>query len=211
MNIAEAKQQIKDTVDGYLDRDDTGAYEIPPESQRPLFLLGAPGIGKTAVVGQVARELGIGLVSYSMTHHTRQSALGLPFIVHKSYGGEEFDVSEYTMSEIIASIYDYMERTGLRTHSYPDCFTCSSAVFAAKLLHRPHRGSLRIPDGESRARFPACRARNALVHAGSLVSGDYDKPSHHACGAQARAKEACGWKRRPGRARTGRRCGRCGT
>ena len=83
MNIAEAKNQIEETVEGYLTRDETGAYLIAPEAQRPLFLLGAPGIGKTAVVGQVARELGIGLVSYSMTHHTRQSALGLPFIVHK--------------------------------------------------------------------------------------------------------------------------------
>lgn len=101
-NIAEAKNQIADTVEGYLTRDETGAYLIAPEAQRPLFLLGAPGIGKTAVVGQVARELGIGLVSYSMTHHTRQSALGLPFIVHKRYGEEEFDISEYTMSEIIA-------------------------------------------------------------------------------------------------------------
>jgi len=89
MNIAEAKNQIEDTVEGYLTRDETGAYLIAPEAQRPLFLLGAPGIGKTAVVGQVARELGIGLVSYSMTHHTRQSALGLPFIVHKRYGDEE--------------------------------------------------------------------------------------------------------------------------
>ena len=112
MNIAEAKNQIEETVEGYLTRDETGAYLIAPEAQRPLFLLGAPGIGKTAVVGQVARELDIGLVSYSMTHHTRQSALGLPFIVHKRYGDEEFDVSEYTMSEIIASIYDYREETG---------------------------------------------------------------------------------------------------
>ena len=87
MNIAEAKSQIEETVEGYLTRDETGAYLIAPEAQRPLFLLGAPGIGKTAVVGQVARELGIGLVSYSMTHHTRQSALGLPFIVHKRRRG----------------------------------------------------------------------------------------------------------------------------
>ena len=112
MNIAEAKQQIKDTVEAYLSQDETGAYLISGPAQRPLFLLGAPGIGKTAVVDQVAHELGIGVVSYSMTHHTRQSALGLPFIVHKSYGEEEFDVSEYTMSEIIASIYDYAAETG---------------------------------------------------------------------------------------------------
>lgn len=112
MNIAEAKQQIKDTVDGYLARDEAGAYLIAPVAQRPIFLLGAPGIGKTAIVSQVARELGIGLVSYSMTHHTRQSALGLPFIVEKTYGGISYQVSEYTMSEIIASVYDHIEATG---------------------------------------------------------------------------------------------------
>ena len=42
---------------------------------------------------QIAQELKVGLVSYSMTHHTRQSALGLPFIEHKVYGGKEFAVS----------------------------------------------------------------------------------------------------------------------
>ena len=47
-----------------------------------------------------------------MTHHTRQSALGLPFISTKNYGGVEYSVSEYTMSEIIASVYDMMEETG---------------------------------------------------------------------------------------------------
>ena len=45
-----------------------------------MFLIGPPGIGKTAIMEQIASELGVGLVSYSMTHHTRQSALGLPFI-----------------------------------------------------------------------------------------------------------------------------------
>ena len=60
------------------------------------------------------RELGVGLVSYSMAHHTRQSARGLPFIVRKNYGGREYDVSEYTMSEIIASVFtDGMERDGI--------------------------------------------------------------------------------------------------
>lgn len=50
----------------------------------------------------------MGLVSCSMTHHTRtrQSALGLLFIVRKAYSGKEYDVSGYTMSEIIASVYD---------------------------------------------------------------------------------------------------------
>lgn len=114
MDIAEAKQQVMHTVKAYLAKDDAGLYRMPPAEQRPLFLVGAPGIGKTAIMAQVAEELGIGLVAYSMTHHTRQSALGLPFIVHREYRtGDSFNVSEYTMSEIIASVYDFMEQSGL--------------------------------------------------------------------------------------------------
>jgi hypothetical protein len=112
MNIAEAKQQIRQAVSIYLAKDEYGNYRIPTVQQRPVFLLGAPGIGKTAIMEQIAREMDIALVSYSMTHHTRQSALGLPFIVKKRYGGEEVDVSMYTMSEIIATVYDTMERSG---------------------------------------------------------------------------------------------------
>ena len=33
-----------------------------------------------------------------MTHHTRQSALGLPYIKTKTFGGKEYQVSEYTMA-----------------------------------------------------------------------------------------------------------------
>ena len=114
MNIAAAKEQIKDTVEAYLQRDDAGMYVIDSSRQRPIFLVGAPGIGKTAIITQIAQELGIGVVSYSMTHHTRQSALGLPRIEHRSFEGFEYEASEYTMSEIVSAIYDYMENTGER-------------------------------------------------------------------------------------------------
>ena len=151
MNIAEAKRQIEDTVDGYLTRDDAGSYLIPCEAQRPLFLLGAPGIGKTAIVSQVAQDLGIGLVSYSMTHHTRQSALGLPFIVHKKYRDEEFEVSEYTMSEIIASIYDYREETGHdRGILFLDEINCvSETLYPSMLQFLQFKtfGRHKVPDG----------------------------------------------------------------
>ena len=83
MNIVSAKQQVKDTVEAYLKRDDAGLLSIASVHQRPIFLVGAPGIGKTAIMEQVARELGIGIVSYSMTHHTGQCALGLPHIEHR--------------------------------------------------------------------------------------------------------------------------------
>lgn len=76
--------------------------------------MGPPGIGKTAVMEHITSELGVGIVSYSMIHHTRQSALGLPFISHKNYGGKEYDISEYTMSEIIASVYDMIEEDGIK-------------------------------------------------------------------------------------------------
>ena len=112
MNIAEAKEQIKRSVKIYLTKNDDGTYRIPVEKQRPVFLYGAPGIGKTAIMEQISKELDIPLVSYSMTHHTRQSALGLPFIAKKTYKGQEYDISRYTMSEIIASVYDKMEESG---------------------------------------------------------------------------------------------------
>ena len=85
MNIGKAKEEIRKTVEIYLDKGKNGGYSIPMMKQRPLFLIGAPGIGKTAVVEQVANELGIGFVSYSMTHHTRQSAIGLPYIEKRNY------------------------------------------------------------------------------------------------------------------------------
>ncbi len=135
MNIKEAKNYIKDTVTLYLKKDEEGEYRIPLVRQRPVFLLGAPGIGKTAVMEQIAQELGIALVSYSMTHHTRQSALGLPFITHKEYEGVSYDVSEYTMSEIIASIYDVMAASGIKEGIlFLDEINCVSETLAPSML-----------------------------------------------------------------------------
>ena len=114
MNIREAKQQIKNTMRAYFAKDEYGNFLLPVEEQRPIFLIGPPGIGKTAIVAEVASELGVGMLSYSMTHHTRQSALGLPMIETKIYDGREYKVTEYTMSEIIASIYDLMEDSGVK-------------------------------------------------------------------------------------------------
>lgn len=79
MNIKRAKEEIKDSIESYLLKDDYGNYVIPVESQRPLLLIGPPGIGKTAIMKQIAAECEIGLVAYTITHHTRQSAIGLPF------------------------------------------------------------------------------------------------------------------------------------
>ena len=63
MNIKQAKQEIINTVQAYLTKDETGEYAIPVERQRPVLLIGPPGIGKTAIMEQVAQECGINLVS----------------------------------------------------------------------------------------------------------------------------------------------------
>ena len=56
MNIKQAKQEIINTVQAYLTKDETGEYAIPVERQRPVLLIGPPGIGKTAIMEQVAQE-----------------------------------------------------------------------------------------------------------------------------------------------------------
>ena len=105
MNIKRAKQEIKDAIEAYLIKDAYGEYCIPSIRQRPILLMGPPGIGKTQIMEQIARECEINLVSYTITHHTRQSAVGLPFIREKEYGGKFHSVTEYTMSEIISSVF----------------------------------------------------------------------------------------------------------
>ena len=151
MNIKEAKEYIEDTVKLYLKKDEYGDYRIPVVRQRPIFLLGAPGIGKTAIMEQVASKLGIALVSYSMTHHTRQSALGLPFIDKKEYGGKTVSVSEYTMSEIIASVYDQIETSGVQEGIlFLDEINCVSETLAPTMLQFLQYktfGTHRVPDG----------------------------------------------------------------
>ena len=135
MNIKRAKEEIKDSIEAYLAKDDLGNYEIPRIRQRPILLLGAPGIGKTQIMEQIAKECGIGLVSYTITHHTRQSAIGLPFISQKEYGGKSYSVTEYTMSEIVASVYDKMEQTGLTEGIlFIDEINCVSETLAPAML-----------------------------------------------------------------------------
>ena len=151
MNIKEAKEVIVHTVQAYLDKDETGEYTIPPERQRPILLMGPPGIGKTAIMEQVAQECGIGLVSYTITHHTRQSAIGLPYISKKKYGDREYSVTEYTMSEIIASVYDQIEASGVKEGIlFLDEINCVSETLAPTMLQFLQYktfGSHRVPDG----------------------------------------------------------------
>ena len=135
MNIKRAKDEIKRSVRAYLAKDALGEYAIPAIRQRPILLMGPPGIGKTQILEQAARECGVALVAYTITHHTRQSAVGLPFIRQKHYGGRDVSVTEYTMSEIIASIYEKMEATGLQEGIlFIDEINCVSETLAPTML-----------------------------------------------------------------------------
>lgn len=151
MNIKEAKNEIKNTVQAYLKKDEMGDYKIPSVRQRPILLMGPPGIGKTQIMEQIARECKVALVAYNITHHTRQSAVGLPFIRETSYDGKTYSVTEYTMSEIIASVYRRMEETGLQEGIlFVDEINCVSETLAPTMLQFLQGkmfGNQKVPEG----------------------------------------------------------------
>lgn len=135
MNIAQAKEEIRHTVQAYLKKDEEGNYRIPAIRQRPILLMGAPGIGKTQIMEQIAKECGVGLVAYTITHHTRQSAVGLPMIAEETYDGERYSVTEYTMSEIIASVYRCIRDEGKKEGIlFIDEINCVSETLTPAML-----------------------------------------------------------------------------
>lgn len=135
MNIKQAKKQIIQSINCYLAKDEFDNYLMPIQKQRPIYLLGACGIGKTAIMYQIAKELNINLLAYSMTHHTRQSALGLPMIVNKQYEDQNYNVSHYTMSEIIASIYEIMTTSNIKEGIlFLDEINCVSETLMPSML-----------------------------------------------------------------------------
>ncbi len=196
MNIQQAKEEIIHTIHAYTAKDEAGSYRIPPLRQRPILLIGPPGVGKTAIVEQAAAECGIGLVAYTITHHTRQSAVGLPVISHKVWQGREYTVTEYTMSEIIGSVYDTMEQTGCREGIlFIDEINCVSETLTPtmlQLLQAKRFGEYRVPAGWVIVTAGNPREYNASVHEFDMVTldrvkkitveADYDAWLPYACG-----------------------------
>lgn len=151
MNIKEAKEEVINTIKAYRAKDDKGLPLIPFNKQRPVLLMGPPGIGKTQIMEQIASELKINLVSYTITHHTRQSAIGLPFIVKKDIQGKEYSVTEYTMSEIIGAVYDSIENTGISEGIlFLDEINCVSETLSPMMLQFLQYktfGQFKLPEG----------------------------------------------------------------
>lgn len=151
MNIKETKQEIINTVKAYLCKNAEGEYRIPAIRQRPVLLMGPPGIGKTQIMEQIASECGIGLVSYTITHHTRQSAVGLPMIKTEEFDGKEYSVTEYTMSEIISGVYKAVKEQGHREGIlFIDEINCVSETLIPTMLQFLQCktfGNQKVPEG----------------------------------------------------------------
>lgn len=151
MNIRQAKEEIKNTIRAYGLKTPSGEPLIPYYRQRPILMMGPPGIGKTRIMEQISQELDIGLASYALTHHTRQSALGLPEIVEEEFEGDRYTATRYTMSEIISGIYHVMRKTGKREGIlFLDEINCISETLVPamlQLLQQKTFGGRPIPPG----------------------------------------------------------------
>ena len=150
-NIAEALDALTAGVKSYLKKDPkTGKYVLEEFYKNPFYLQGAPGIGKTEGVRQVAKKLGIGFVSFSLTHHTRNSLLGLPAICDRKEGEIGGKYTVYTMSEIIAKVYDKINEGFEEGILLLDEFPCTSpTVMPAMLafLQTKNIGAHTLPEG----------------------------------------------------------------
>ena len=62
MNIQEAKETIEKALRAYFARDEIGFPLVPLRQQRPILLIGPPGIGKTAIMEQSQKSAVWGLL-----------------------------------------------------------------------------------------------------------------------------------------------------
>lgn len=145
--IKEAKNAIKNGIKGYLLKNDTGEYVMKEVNRLPFYLEGKPGIGKTEIVRQVADELNIGYVSFSLVHHTRNSVLGLPVIKELP---DTSKYTSYTISEIIAKVLEEREKGYKEGILLLDEFPCMSETILPIMLaflQTKNIGTHTLPEG----------------------------------------------------------------
>ena len=171
MNLKEVKETVKRVLTVYFEKDKNGKYIVPPERQRTVFLVGDPGVGKTESVCQIAKELKVGFVEVHLSHHTRQSAIGLPRIVEREFGGVSEEITEYTMSEILAEIYHNIEESGKNEGIIfvDEINTISPSMEPAMLafLQKKEFGGKKLPEG-----YRIVAAGNETIHNNSAREFD---------------------------------------
>ena len=90
MNIQEAKKEICNTLRAYLAKDEDGYYIYPLVRQRPILMIGPPGIGKTAIMEQIAQEGAIQIF--------REVGGGMEEVVVGVVGVLQLEVLEYRLN-----------------------------------------------------------------------------------------------------------------
>lgn len=145
--IQKAKEAVLNGIKGYLLKDENGNYVMREVNRLPFYLEGEPGIGKTEIVKQIADELSVGYVSFSLVHHTRNSLLGLP-VIKELENGDKYTC--YTMSEIIAKVLEVKEAGFQEGILLLDEFPCmSETIMPAMLafLQTKNIGTHHLPEG----------------------------------------------------------------
>ncbi len=145
--ISEAYEAVKTGIEGYLLKNEDGSYVLDEKDRLPFFLEGSPGIGKTQIVNEIAKDMGIGFVSYSLTHHTRNTLLGLP-VIETMDDGRKY--TRYTVSEILERVMEMVQEgfnEGILLLDEFPCMAESVAPVMLSFLQNKNIGEYRLPEG----------------------------------------------------------------
>lgn len=150
VTLNKAASEVEAGIRSYLEKDKNGKYLIPEINRIPFYLEGPPGIGKTQMVREISERLGIGFVSLSVTHHTRNSVLGLPVINKLDGEAGHCRYTEYTMSEMIADVKKKEDEGYPEGILLVDEFASMSESLVAPMLaflQTRNIGNYRLPEG----------------------------------------------------------------
>ncbi len=88
-------------------QDAGGDYRIAPVRQRPMLLIGPPGIGKEhRLWNRLPRVRDRACFLYHYAPHETERSRPSVYPKKDTFGEKEVSITEYTMSEIIASVYE---------------------------------------------------------------------------------------------------------
>lgn len=152
VTIKKAVLEVEAGIRSYLEKDKNGKYLIPEINRMPFYLVGPPGIGKTQMIREISERMGIGFISLSVTHHTRNTVLGLPVIVNLDGENGYRRYTEYTMSEIIADVEKKVVEGYTEGILLIDEFASMSESLVAPMLaflQTRNIGNYKLPEGWS--------------------------------------------------------------